>query len=42
MGLLGLSDGSGWVCGSGGPSGFGESGVVLLGLVGLSSLLGLL
>ena len=26
MGLLGLSDGSGWVCGSGGPSGFGGSG----------------
>ena len=25
MGLLGLSDGSGWVCGSGGPSGFGGS-----------------
>ena len=26
MGLLGLSDGSGWVCGSGGLSGFGGSG----------------
>ena len=25
MGLLGLSDGSGWVCGSGGLSGFGRS-----------------